>query len=225
MKNICILVLIIFAPCLTANTQAHSKSYADLTENEKANFVVGKIDEITEKISGRKYCFKWDFKLQVSKYVEAYSKRVGNNRKRGIFAEDINFVLRRGSDSAPAINKAFDKNGGAIIHTDRGSQYAAVEYRRLLYIHGLRQSMSAKGNCYDNAQAESFFSRFKAELVEGGSFESVEQARSETFSYIEGYYNRIRRHSSLDYLSPLEFEKQLKIKNQRSRESFVSCFS
>ena len=114
---------------------------------------------------------------------------------------------------------------GAIIHTDRGSQYAAVEYRRLLYIHGLRQSMSGKGNCYDNAQAESFFSRFKAELIEGGHFESVEQARSEIFSYIEGYYNRIRRHSSLGYLSPTEFEKQLKIKNTRSRESFLSCFS
>jgi putative transposase len=113
---------------------------------------------------------------------------------------------------------------GAIIHTDRGSQYASVEYRRLLYIYGFRQSMSAKGNCYDNAQAESFFSRFKAELIEGGRFESVEQAGSEIFSYIEGYYNRIRRHSSLGYLSPLEFEKQLKIKNQRSRKSFVSCF-
>ena len=113
----------------------------------------------------------------------------------------------------------------AIIHTDRGSQYASVEFRRLLYIHGFRQSMSGKGNCYDNAQAESFFSRFKAELIEGGRFESVEQAKSEIFSYIEGYYNRIRRHSSLRYLSPLEFEKQLKIKNQRSKESFVSCFS
>ncbi len=82
--------------------------------------------------------------------------------------------------------------------------------------------MSGKGNCYDNAQAESFFSRFKAELVEGGVFESVEQARTETFSYIEGYYNRIRLHSSLGYLSPMEFEKQLKIKNTRSSESFVS---
>lgn len=109
---------------------------------------------------------------------------------------------------------------GAIIHTDRGSQYAAVEYRRLLYVGGFRQSMSRRGNCYDNAQAESFFSRFKAELVEGGIFESVEQARSETFSYIEGYYNRIRLHSGLGYKSPLEFEKELKIK-QRS-ESFVS---
>ncbi len=75
---------------------------------------------------------------------------------------------------------------GAIIHTDRGSQYASVEYRRLLYINSFRQSMSGMGNCYDNAQAESFFSRFKAELVEGGIFESVEQARSEIFSYIEG---------------------------------------
>lgn len=112
---------------------------------------------------------------------------------------------------------------GAVIHTDRGSQYAAVEYRRLLYIGGFRQSMSRKGNCYDNAQAESFFARFKTELVEGGIFESVEQAKSEVFDYIEGYYNRIRLHSSLGYKSPLEFEKRLNLKNKmRSRESFVS---
>jgi putative transposase len=110
---------------------------------------------------------------------------------------------------------------GAIIHSDRGSQYASVEYRRLLYIGGFRQSMSRKGNCYDNAQAESFFSRFKAELVENGIFESIEEARSEVFSYIEGYYNRIRLHSGLGYKSPLEFERELKIK-QRSSESFVS---
>jgi transposase InsO family protein len=83
-------------------------------------------------------------------------------------------------------------NKGAIIHTDQGSQYAAVEYRRLLYIFGFRQSMSRRGNCYDNAQAESFFSRFKAELVENGVFESVEEARSEVFTYIEGV-----RHDAL----------------------------
>ena len=110
----------------------------------------------------------------------------------------------------------------AIIHTDQGSQYAAVEYRRLLYVGGFRQSMSRKGNCYDNAQAESFFSRFKAELVENGIFESVEDAKSEVFSYIEGYYNRIRLHSALGYKSPLQFENELKIKNLRSKESFVS---
>ena len=66
-----------------------------------------------------------------------------------------------------------------------------------------------------------FFSRFKAELVENGIFESVEEAGSEVFSYIEGYYNRIRLHSSLGYKSPPEFEKLLEIKNIRSRESFV----
>jgi len=110
---------------------------------------------------------------------------------------------------------------GAIIHTDRGSQYAAVEFRRLLYIHGFRQSMSAKGNCYDNAQAESFFSRFKAELLEDGVFESIEEARTEIFSYIDGYYNRIRRHSGIGYKSPLEFEKQLRIKNLGRRDSFL----
>jgi transposase InsO family protein len=109
----------------------------------------------------------------------------------------------------------------AIIHTDRGSQYAAVEFRRLLYIYGFRQSMSAKGNCYDNAQAESFFSRFKAELIEDGIFESIEEARTEIFSYIDGYYNRIRRHSALGYKSSLEFERELRIKNQRRRGSFL----
>ena len=69
---------------------------------------------------------------------------------------------------------------GAIIHTDRGSQYVSNDYRRLLARCGLRQSMSGKGNCYDNAQAESFFSRFKTELIEGGVFASLAEARSET---------------------------------------------
>ncbi len=85
--------------------------------------------------------------------------------------------------------------------------------------------MSGKGNCYDNAQAESFFSRFKTELLEGGVFESVEQATSEVFSYIEGYYNRVRLHSSLGYKSPMEFEMELKTKNKGRSESFVSTLT
>ena len=75
---------------------------------------------------------------------------------------------------------------GAIIDSDRGSQYASNGFRQLWRKEGFRQSMSGKGNCYDNAQAERFFSRFKAELIEGGAFENIEQARSEIFSYIEG---------------------------------------
>ncbi len=68
--------------------------------------------------------------------------------------------------------------------------------------------MSGKGNCYDNAQAESFWARFKTELLDGGIFESDDQARTETFSYIDGSYNRIRKHSSLGYQSPEQFERQ-----------------
>ena len=124
-----------------------------------------------------------------------------------------------------ALQKAIEKGlvkRGAIIHSDRGSQYAANGFRSLLQTNGLRQSMSGKGNCYDNAQAESFFSRFKAELMEGGVFEELEQARSEIFSYIEGYYNRVRLHSSLGYKSPLEFESELKNKNGGKIDSFLS---
>lgn len=124
-----------------------------------------------------------------------------------------------------ALQKAIEKGlvkAGAIIHSDRGSQYAANSFRELLRTNGFRQSMSGRGNCYDNAQAESFFSRFKAELLEGGVFEDLEQARLEVFSYIEGYYNRVRLHSSLGYQSPLEFEAKLKLKNNGGKESFCS---
>ena len=124
--------------------------------------------------------------------------------------------------------KAFGKavasghvKAGAIIHTDRGSQYVSHDFRALLAESGCRQSMSRRANCYDNAQAESFFSRYKAELLEGGAFESVSQARSETFSYIEGYYNRARRHSSLAYKTPEEFEREINIKKKEDNSERV----
>jgi transposase InsO family protein len=122
-----------------------------------------------------------------------------------------------------ALQKAIRKElvlAGAIIHSDRGSQYASNNFRELLRRNGFRQSMSGKGNCYDNAQAESFFSRFKTELIEGGAFEDLEQARLEIFSYIEGYYNRVRLHSSLGYKSPIEFEMELKSKNGGNKRQF-----
>jgi putative transposase len=127
-----------------------------------------------------------------------------------------------------ALQKAMRKGfiqAGAVIHSDRGSQYASTAFRSVLRQNGFQQSMSGKGNCYDNAQAESFFSRFKAELIEGGVFENIEQARSEVFSYIEGYYNRVRLHSGLGYKSPLEFEAELKSKDGGNKDSFHSTFS
>jgi len=96
---------------------------------------------------------------------------------------------------------------GLIVHSDRGGQYVDTEFRGLLNQHGFEQSMSRAEETYDNAHAESLFSRYKAELLEDGAFADVEQARSETFAYIEGYYNRVRRHSALGYLSPEDFER------------------
>ncbi|MDQ3684173.1 MAG: IS3 family transposase [Acidobacteriota bacterium] len=126
--------------------------------------------------------------------------------------------------------KAFQKAVAAgcvraetIVHTDRGSQYVSDNFRALLTANKCRQSMSRRANCYDNAAAESFFSRYKAELLEGGVFADVSQARSENFSYIEGYYNRVRRHSALGYKSPDEFEREINLKKKgESSERVVS---
>jgi transposase InsO family protein len=93
-----------------------------------------------------------------------------------------------------------------IFHSDRGSQYTSEIVRSRLNLFGFRQSMSGKGNCYDNAITETFFSLLKRELVYLTEFETREQARREIFEYIEIFYNRQRIHSSLGYLSPVEFE-------------------
>ena len=95
---------------------------------------------------------------------------------------------------------------GLIVHSDRGGQYVSDELKGVIAKHHARQSMSRADDPYDNAFAESFFSRFKAELLEGGAFLSLEDARTEIFDFIEMYYNRIRRHSALGYKSPLNFE-------------------
>ena len=98
---------------------------------------------------------------------------------------------------------------GLIWHTDRGSQYAADAHRELLQKYGIIQSMSAKGNCYDNAVAESFFHSLKTELTHHMNFETRSQANQAIFEYIEVFYNRQRLHSSNNYLSPVDFENQL----------------
>lgn len=96
---------------------------------------------------------------------------------------------------------------GLIHHTDQGTLYAARAYREQLLAHGLQPSMSRRGNCYDNAVAESFFS-MKNELVHHRDFHTGDDARAAIFEYIEVFYNRLRRHQSLGYLSPVQFEQQ-----------------
>jgi len=108
---------------------------------------------------------------------------------------------------------------GLIVHSDRGGQYVGREFRQLLEQRGFRQSMSRADNAYDNAFAESLFSRYKAELLEDGAFTAIEEAKLETFNYIEGYYNPIRRHSALGYQSPADFEKRYYLELQRSSKT------
>lgn len=97
---------------------------------------------------------------------------------------------------------------GLIVHSDQGGQYVSDQLVKLLKGYSCRQSMSRKGNCYDNAFAESFYGRFKTELLEGGAFLNIEDARTEIFDFIEVYYNRKRRHSSIENKSPLAFETE-----------------
>lgn len=98
--------------------------------------------------------------------------------------------------------------GVLIHHSDRGSQYASGEFRQQMAAHKILASMSRKGNCWDNAVAESFFGSLKTELETQGIFPTRDRARREIFEYIEIFYNRFRRHSTLDYVSPREFEQR-----------------
>ena len=97
---------------------------------------------------------------------------------------------------------------GLLHHSDRGSQYASADYRRALRAHGIVCSMSRRGNCWDNAVAESFFATLKVELAHEADWATRGQARGEVFEYIEQFYNGQRRHSALGYLSPLTFERR-----------------
>jgi len=96
-----------------------------------------------------------------------------------------------------------------IFHSDRGSQYGSTPFRKALAKAGLLQSMSARANPYDNAWTESFIGTLKHEMLQGGCFDNASDARTEIFEYIEGYYNTHRKHSSIGYKTPNQFEAQI----------------
>jgi putative transposase len=96
---------------------------------------------------------------------------------------------------------------GLLAHSDRGSQYASDHYQRLMARHGIECSMSGVGQCWDNAPMESFYATIKKELIHHEDYQTRQQARASIFEYIELFYNPKRRHSSLGYVSPVEFEK------------------
>ncbi len=100
---------------------------------------------------------------------------------------------------------------GLIHHSDRGRQYASYAYQEILRKHRITPSMSRRGNCYDNAYAESFFGTLKTELVHGKRYRSRLEARLSIFEYVEVFYNRQRKHSALGYKSPEQYEKLLTV--------------
>ena len=96
---------------------------------------------------------------------------------------------------------------GLIFHSDRGSQYGSAEFRAILKRAGVEQSMSARANPYDNAWTESFIGTLKSEQIQSKRYQDLQEARLDLFEYIEGYYNTVRKHSSIGYCSPNQRER------------------
>lgn len=140
---------------------------------------------------------KWHY---LTVFIDLYS--------RIIVGWDLSDSLERHS-VIRALKKAVARrkpNPGLLIHSDRGVQYASKDFRSCLKKHGYIQSMSRKGNCWDNAVAESFFHTIKNQLIRHRKFKTKHEAELALFNYIEAYYNRRRRHSSNGWLSPATFE-------------------
>jgi len=137
--------------------------------------------------------------LYLAKVMDAYNREIiGWAVDKRMTKELVINAMER------AIRKR-SPSGSPIFHSDRGSQYASYAFRRLLVKSHLRQSMSGKGNCYDNAMAESFFKTLKTELIYQNKYQTRQEAKQDIFEYIEVFYNRQRLHSALGYKTPVEY--------------------
>ncbi len=138
--------------------------------------------------------------LYLAVIIDLYSRLVVGwamdvTMERGLVLAALNMALRQRRPSS------------LIHHSDRGSQYASADYRQMLKLHGIIASMSRKGDCWDNAVAESFFASIKKEFVHDVKFETQREAKAQLFEWIEVFYNRQRRHSTLAYQTPAEYER------------------
>ena len=146
--------------------------------------------------------------LYLAVWLDRCSRKIVGWDVRETMPEDlVSEALRR----ALAVRRP---PAGLLVHSDQGSQYTATRFKNLIAKHGALQSMSRRGNCHDNAHAESFWSRFKAELLDGGSFPGLTEARLEISHHIS-YYNAERRHSALGYQAPNHFETHLQTTSQK----------
>ncbi|WP_417784448.1 IS3 family transposase [Terasakiella pusilla] len=140
--------------------------------------------------------------LYLATVMDLYSRSIVG------WALDTHMTEQLITDALQMAFKRRDIEPGLIIHSDRGVQYRTNRYQALIECHGCKPSMSRKGNCWDNAVMESFFSRLKVELIYAEQYRSIDEAKSAIFEYIEVFYNRVRRHSALGYVSPAEYERK-----------------
>ena len=177
----------------------NSKHNLPVAENLlKQNFAAQKPNTVW--VSDITYIWTLEGWLYLAVILDLYSRQVVGWAMSDRLTSD--FIIK-------ALYQAIgSRNPGSccILHSDRGVQYASVDFRAVLNSHGFIQSMSRKGNCYDNAVAESFFHTLKTEHVYDYRYETRADARQSIFDYIEIFYNRQRRHSALGYRSPISFE-------------------
>ncbi|MBP2431547.1 putative transposase [Bradyrhizobium japonicum] len=138
--------------------------------------------------------------LYLAAVMDLYSRRIVGWAMAEHLRADLPLAALRMAISAQR------PSAGLIHHSDRGVQYASADYRKLMQSAGLRASMSRKGDCYDNAPMESFFHTLKTELVHHRQYQTRAEAQRDIFAFIEGFYNRTRRHSAIGYISPIEME-------------------
>lgn len=176
----------------------HNKPIAeDLVERD---FSATSMDELW--LSDITYIWTWEGWLYMSAVMDVFNREIIGWALRERLTKDLVITAVRS-----AIVKRNPTNG-LIFHSDRGSQYASNEVKKILKARDIRQSMSQKGDCYDNAMMESFFGSMKKELNRLETFYSKKQAWRFIFDYIEVFYNRQRRHSSLNYKTPVEYSSE-----------------
>ena len=181
----------------TTNSNHHWPVALNLLER---NFSVDEPDKIW--VTDITYIWTWEGWLYLSFVLDLFSRGVVGLAMSERITDDL---------TQSALKQAIGRRNppaGLIHHSDRGSQYASGDYQALLKGHGITPSMSRKGDCWDNAVAESFIHTLKVEKVNRYRFKTRDEAKSKIFEYVEMYYNRKRTHSSLGYLSSFEFEKR-----------------
>jgi putative transposase len=153
------------------------------------------------------YVPTWAGFLYVSTILDVYTRMIvgwsmGNSLGAELVVDALDMAVHRRKPQ-----------GEVIHHSDQGSQYASLSFTRRLREAGVLASMGSVGDCFDNAMAESFFATLETELIDRSTFRNRTEARVAVFDYIEGFYNRTRRHSGIGNLSPLEFEKRWLVSN------------